>query len=87
VLVDARARSCRVITLDNTGVGGSTGTTPDTIELMAEDAIACSTALGLSQADLLGFPRQRRRRPRIVLRRPALVRLDGGVWASGNAQT
>ena len=54
-LVDAVARSRRVITFDNAGVGGSTGTTPDTIEQMARDAIAFVTALGTSQVDLLGF--------------------------------
>ena len=54
-LVDAVARSRRVITFDNAGVGGSTGTTPDTIEQMARDAIAFVTALGTCQVDLLGF--------------------------------
>ena len=54
-LVDAVARSRRVITFDNAGVGGSTGTTPDTIEQMARDAIAFVTALGICQVDLLGF--------------------------------
>jgi pimeloyl-ACP methyl ester carboxylesterase len=39
-LIDALAASRRVITFDNTGVGGSAGTTPDTIEQMARDAIA-----------------------------------------------
>ena len=39
-LIDALARTRRVVTFDNAGVGGSTGTTPDTIEQMARDAIA-----------------------------------------------
>jgi len=39
-LVDALASARRVVTFDNAGVGGSTGTTPDTIEQMARDAIA-----------------------------------------------
>jgi pimeloyl-ACP methyl ester carboxylesterase len=35
-LIDAlAARGRRVVTFDNAGVGGSTGTTPDTIEQMA----------------------------------------------------
>jgi pimeloyl-ACP methyl ester carboxylesterase len=38
-LIDALAPARRVITFDNTGVGGSTGTTPNTIEQMAYDAI------------------------------------------------
>jgi len=54
-LVDELARSRRVITFDNAGVGGSSGVTPDTIEQMARDAIAFTTALGLSRIDLLGF--------------------------------
>ena len=55
-LIDALAPSHRIITFGNAGVGNSTGTTPDTIEQMARDAIAFLTALDLGQADLLGFP-------------------------------
>ena len=55
-LVDALAASRRVVTFDNAGVGGSTGTTPDTIEQMARDAIAFLAAMEFSQVDLLGFP-------------------------------
>jgi pimeloyl-ACP methyl ester carboxylesterase len=73
-LVDAIAQSRRVITFDNTGVGGSTGVTPDTIEQMARDAIAFVTALGLSQVDLLGFSIGSFVAQEIALRRPALVR-------------
>ena len=54
-LVDALAAGRRVVTFDNAGVGGSTGSTPDTIEQMARDAIAFLTAMELGQADLLGF--------------------------------
>jgi pimeloyl-ACP methyl ester carboxylesterase len=54
-LIDALAASRRVITFDNSGVGGTTGTTPATIEQMARDAIAFATGLDLGQADLLGF--------------------------------
>jgi pimeloyl-ACP methyl ester carboxylesterase len=73
-LVDALASSRRVITFDNAGVGGSTGTTPDTIEQMARDAIAFVTALELSQVDLLGFSIGSFVGQEIALRRPALVR-------------
>ena len=72
-LVDAVARSRRVITFDNAGVGGSTGTTPDTIEQMARDAIAFVTALGTCQVDLLGFSIGSFVAQEIALR-PALVR-------------
>jgi pimeloyl-ACP methyl ester carboxylesterase len=37
-LIDALAATRRVVTFDNAGVGGSTGTTPDTVGQMARDA-------------------------------------------------
>ena len=49
-LIDALAPARRVVTLDNAGVGGSTGTTPDTIEQMARDAIAFLAASGTDGA-------------------------------------
>ena len=73
-LIDALAASRRVITFDNTGVGGSTGTTPDTIEQMARDAIAFAAGLDLGQADLLGFSIGSFVAQQIALTRPALVR-------------
>jgi pimeloyl-ACP methyl ester carboxylesterase len=54
-LIAALAPARRVITFDNAGVGGSTGTTPDTVEQMARDAIAFLAALDAGQVDLLGF--------------------------------
>ena len=54
-LVDALARDRRVVTFDNAGVGGSTGTTPSTIAQMARDAITFLEALELGAVDLLGF--------------------------------
>jgi hypothetical protein len=53
-LVDALSSTRRVVGFDNAGVGGSTGTTPDTIEQMARDAIEFIAAMGFSQADILG---------------------------------
>jgi pimeloyl-ACP methyl ester carboxylesterase len=73
-LVDALAGSRRVITFDNTGVGGSTGVTPDTIGQMARDAIAFIGALDLSQVDLLGFSIGSFVAQEITLIRPAVVR-------------
>jgi pimeloyl-ACP methyl ester carboxylesterase len=73
-LVDALAGSRRVIAFDNTGVGGSTGLTADTIEQMARDAIAFVSALGLDQVDLLGFSIGSFVAQEIALCRPALVR-------------
>lgn len=54
-VVDGLAAHRRVITFDNRGVGASTGSTPDTVEAMAHDAIAFIKALGLTQVDLLGL--------------------------------
>ena len=55
-LIHALAPTRRVVTFDNAGVGGSTGTTPDTIEQMARDAITFLAAMQFGQVDLLGFP-------------------------------
>ena len=54
-LIDALASRRRVITFNNVGVASTTGATPNTIEEMARDAIVFLTALGLDQADVLGF--------------------------------
>jgi hypothetical protein len=53
--IDSLAQKHRVIAFNNRGVGGSKGTTPDTIDDMATDAVAFIRALGLSKTDLLGF--------------------------------
>jgi pimeloyl-ACP methyl ester carboxylesterase len=73
-LIDALASTRRVVTFDNAGVGGSSGTTPDTIGQMARDAIAFLVAMGLDQADLLGFSIGSFVAQEIALTRPGLVR-------------
>jgi pimeloyl-ACP methyl ester carboxylesterase len=73
-LIDALAGVRRVVTFDNAGVGGSTGTTPDTIEQMARDAIAFIAAMQFSQIDLLGFSIGSFVAQQIALVRPAIVR-------------
>jgi pimeloyl-ACP methyl ester carboxylesterase len=73
-LVDALACNRRVVTFDNAGVGGSTGTTPSTIAQMARDAIAFLEALELSPVDLLGFSIGSFVAQEIALIRPAVVR-------------
>jgi pimeloyl-ACP methyl ester carboxylesterase len=73
-LIDALASARRVITFDNAGVGGSTGTTPGTVEQMAADAIAFLAAMGLGQIDLLGFSIGSFVAQQIALTRPAIVR-------------
>src|SRR5271165_3021745 len=54
-LVDALSPGRRVVTSDNAGVGGSTGTTPGTLTQMAHDAIAFLTAIEFGRVDMLGF--------------------------------
>lgn len=54
-LVDGLAVRHHVIAFDNRGVGGSGGSTPNSVEDMARDAVAFIRALGLSKVDLLGF--------------------------------
>jgi pimeloyl-ACP methyl ester carboxylesterase len=73
-LVDGMANARRVIAFDNAGVAGSTGTTPDTVEQMARDAIAFIAAQGLSQVDLLGFSIGSFVAQQVALTRPAIVR-------------
>jgi pimeloyl-ACP methyl ester carboxylesterase len=44
-LVDALAAGRHVVAFDNVGVGATTGTTPNTIEAMAHDAVAFLEAM------------------------------------------
>src|ERR1700724_4122704 len=53
--IDSLAQKHRVIVFNNRGVGGSEGTTPDTIDAMAADAGAFIRVLGLTKTDLLGI--------------------------------
>ena len=73
-LVDALASTRRVVTFDNAGVGGSTGTTPDSIEQMARDAVAFVAAIQFNQVDLLGFSIGSFVAQQIALTRAAIVR-------------
>ncbi len=73
-LIDTLAQTRRVVTFDNAGVGGSTGTTPDTIEQMARDALAFLTVMGLSKVDLVGFSIGSFVTQQIALTRPTMVR-------------
>src|SRR5262245_5473932 len=54
-LIDRLAASHHVVTFDNVGVGGTSGTTPSSVDQMARDAITFLSALGFEQVDLLGF--------------------------------
>ncbi|HMG19115.1 MAG TPA: alpha/beta hydrolase [Gemmatimonadales bacterium] len=54
-VVNGLAKDRPVVVFDNTGVGRSSGSTPDNVAQMAEDAARFLSALGLTKADLLGF--------------------------------
>ena len=73
-LIDALAGARRVVTFDNTGVGGSTGSTPSTISQMARDAITFLEAMGFDKVDVLGFSIGSFVAQEIALIRPAIVR-------------
>jgi pimeloyl-ACP methyl ester carboxylesterase len=73
-LIDALASNRHVVTFDNAGVGGSTGTTPDTVTQMARDAIAFLAAMGVEQADILGFSIGSFVAQEMALIRPGVVR-------------
>jgi pimeloyl-ACP methyl ester carboxylesterase len=76
-LIDALAAGRRVVTFDNAGVGGSSGTTPATVTQMAHDAIAFLDAMGIGQdagADILGFSIGSFVAQEIALIRPGVIR-------------
>jgi pimeloyl-ACP methyl ester carboxylesterase len=54
-VTDGLAANRPVVLFDNTGVAGSSGQTPDTVEAQADDAAAFVHALGLTHVDVLGF--------------------------------
>lgn len=73
-LIDALASGRRVVTFDNAGVAGSSGTTPGTIKAMARDALAFIDALEVDRVDVLGFSIGSFVAQQIALTRPDLVR-------------
>jgi pimeloyl-ACP methyl ester carboxylesterase len=73
-VIDPIAERHHVIAFDNRGVGASTGTVPDTVEAMADDAHTFITALGFGTVDLLGFSLGGMVAQALVLKHPQLVR-------------
>jgi pimeloyl-ACP methyl ester carboxylesterase len=73
-LIDALATDRRVVAFDNAGVGGSTGTTPSTVEQMARDAIAFLDAMEFDEVDILGFSIGSFVAQEVALGRPDAVR-------------
>ncbi|MFL9836711.1 alpha/beta hydrolase [Flavobacterium sp. ST-75] len=55
LILDGLAQEREVLIFDNTGVGNSTGETPDNVADMAHDAIDFLKALGVYKFDVLGF--------------------------------
>ena len=62
------------MTFDNAGVGGSTGTTPSTVEQMARDAIALLDAMEFGRVDILGFSIGSFVAQEVALARPDILR-------------
>ncbi len=54
-LVDAISEQREVILMDNVGVGGSSGATPNTVQEMAHGAMVFVDALNIKRFDLFGF--------------------------------
>jgi pimeloyl-ACP methyl ester carboxylesterase len=73
-VIDGVAAERHVIAFDNRGVGGSGGSVPQTIDEMAEDAVAFIHALGYDHVDLLGFSLGGGVAQVITLNHPELVR-------------
>jgi pimeloyl-ACP methyl ester carboxylesterase len=71
---DALAAGREVVLFDNTGVGSSTGTAPDTITAMAADAARFIDGLRLTTIDLLGHSMGGEIAQMLTLKRPDLVR-------------
>jgi pimeloyl-ACP methyl ester carboxylesterase len=68
------ATNREVILTDNAGVGLSTGTAPETVAGMAQDAASLIDALGLEHVDLFGFSMGGFVAQQIAVDRPELVR-------------
>jgi pimeloyl-ACP methyl ester carboxylesterase len=73
-VVDGLAAKHHVIAFDNRGIGSSSGRPANTMEQMADDAIALIKAKGFRQVDLFGFSMGGMIAQEIVLREPELVR-------------
>jgi pimeloyl-ACP methyl ester carboxylesterase len=73
-LIDALAADRRVVTFDNVGVAGTSGTTPSTVEAMAHGAIAFIEAMSFDRVDVLGFSIGSFVAQEIALIRPDLLR-------------
>ena len=55
IIINGLAKERQVITIDNTGIGNSGGSTPDNVQDMARDAIKIIIRLGIKKCDVLGY--------------------------------
>jgi len=73
-VVNALTKDRPVVVFDNTGVGKSSGRTPDNVAQMAEDARGFISALGFTTLDLLGYSLGGFVAQQLAAAHPALVR-------------
>ncbi|MEU9808699.1 alpha/beta hydrolase [Mycobacterium sp. NPDC050853] len=73
-IIDPIAQQHHVIAFDNRGVGATTGTVPDTIESMADDAYTFIRTLGFDTIDVFSFSLGGMIAQALVLKHPELVR-------------
>jgi pimeloyl-ACP methyl ester carboxylesterase len=73
-VVDGIAAKHHVIVFDNRGIGASTGSPANSMEQMADDAIAFIKGTGFKQVDLFGFSMGGMISQEIALKEPQLVR-------------
>jgi pimeloyl-ACP methyl ester carboxylesterase len=73
-IVDPIAQNRHAIAFDNRGVGGSTGSVPDTIDEMAADAATFIKELGHDQVDIFAFSLGGMVAQVLTLEHPDLVR-------------
>ncbi|MGI5507270.1 alpha/beta fold hydrolase [Lentzea sp. CA-135723] len=86
-VVDGLAAHRRVVLVDLRGVGGSGGTTPDSVEAMADDLARFLRALELTEVDLLGVSMGGMIAQVLAQREPVLVRriVLAGTSPAGDA--
>lgn len=72
-VTDGLAQKYKIIIFDNQGVAASQGTTPNTVQAMADDAIDFIKALNLTKVNIMGFSMGGFVAQRVVLTQPTLI--------------
>ncbi|WP_112247596.1 alpha/beta fold hydrolase [Kribbella monticola] len=73
-IIDPIAAEHHVVAFDNRGVGASSGSVPDSVEAMADDAATFIGALGFDKIDVFGFSLGGMIAQALVVKHPGLVR-------------